>query len=130
MFSGTVGLGLTAILIFKRHTCCRTHFGAARCSAVLLGVAMPRVLCRCWAIRHLGLIGAAGGHHLRHAQRELVRHRGGAGRGSMARGRRCRSALPVPGVIIGIINLTGVAPRTGGHILPSDETSLFGWRWC
>ncbi len=126
LFSGTVGLGLTVILIFG--------------AAVLSGVGSRSLRYLFWVLLAFACAGfvkfgaitfflivallivgillrRTGGDALRLAVAALA---DGA-----------RHALPVAiacalvGVIIGVINLTGVATELGGHIIAIGEKSLF-----
>ena len=125
LFSGTVGLGLTAILIFGaavlggvRSTALRVLFwvllGIACAGFYKFGVGTFFVLTA--LLVALTYIRRTGGDSRAMAVRALV---DGA-----------RHALPVAiacalvGVIIGIINLTGVAAELGGHIIAVGEKSL------
>ena len=126
MFSGTVGLGLTVILIFGaavmsgvKGTPLRVLFwvllGMACAGFVEFGVStffaiIAVLLAMTYVLR-------VGGDARAMAVKALVE---GA-----------RHALPVAiacalvGVIIGIINLTGVAAEMGGHIIAIGRESLF-----
>jgi len=126
MFSGTVGLGLTVILIFGaavmsgvKGTPLRVLFwvllGMACAGFVEFGVStffaiVAVLLAMTYVLR-------VGGDARAMAVKALVE---GA-----------RHALPVAiacalvGVIIGIINLTGVAAEMGGHIIAIGRESLF-----
>ncbi len=126
LFSGTVGLGLTVILIFgaaavrgARSLTLRTLFW------VLLGVA-------CTGFIRFGVITFFVIIALLVALLLMMRTRGDVLRlaiGAMAEG--ARNALPVAvacalvGVIIGIINLTGVAAQFGGQVIAIGRDNLF-----
>ncbi|PWW48746.1 TRAP transporter permease [Melaminivora alkalimesophila] len=125
MFSGTVGLALTVILIFGaavisgvRGTALRSLFwvllGFACAGFYWFGVgtfmaitavlvALTYVLRRGGDARQLALTALADG--ARHALPVAI-------------------ACALVGVIIGIINLTGVAAELGGHIIAIGEKSL------
>jgi TRAP transporter 4TM/12TM fusion protein len=125
LFSGTVGLGLTAILIFG--------------AAVLSGVRPNGLRALFWV-----LIGLACGAFFRFGVGTFfvliavlvvltfVRRTGGDARrlGLAALVDGARHALPVAiacalvGVIIGVINLTGVAAEMGGYIIAIGEKNL------
>ncbi|TNF62055.1 MAG: TRAP transporter permease [Burkholderiales bacterium] len=126
LFSGTVGLGLTVILIFGaavmtgvRGLALRGLFwvllGFACAGFLQFGVATFFVVTL--VLIALTYIRRVGGDTRRLAVRALVE---GA-----------RHALPVAiacalvGVIIGTINLTGVAAEMGGHIIAIGRESLF-----
>lgn len=126
MFSGTVGLGLTVILIFGaavmsgvKGTNLRVLFwvllgmacaGFLEFGVITFFVIIAFLLAMTYVLR-------VGGDTRTLAMNALV---GGA-----------RHALPVAiacalvGVIIGIINLTGVAAEMGGHIIAVGRESLF-----
>ena len=126
LFSGTVGLGLTAVLIFGaavisgvKGTPLRVLFwvllGFACAGFFQFGVGTFFVLVA--LLVAVTYIFRTGGDARQLALRALV---DGA-----------RHALPVAiacalvGVIIGVINLTGVAAELGGHIIAVGEKSLF-----
>jgi TRAP transporter 4TM/12TM fusion protein len=126
LFSGSVGLGLTVILIFG--------------AAVISGVrSMPlRVLF--WVLLGFACSGffqfGVGAFFVLIAALvawTYVRRTGGDARrlAVIALVDGARHALPVAiacalvGVIIGMINLTGVAAELGGHIIAVGENSLF-----
>ncbi len=126
MFSGTVGLALTVILIFGaavasgvQGTALRTLFW------VLLGFA-------CAGFFYFG-VGTFIVVTLVLVALTYIRRTGGNARrlalAALADG--ARHALPVAiacalvGVIIGVINLTGVAAELGGRIILIGEKSLF-----
>ncbi|MFM2074198.1 MAG: hypothetical protein RJB34_503 [Pseudomonadota bacterium] len=126
MFSGTVGLGLTVILIFgaavmsgiKGHGL-RVLFwvllGMACAGFVEFGVStFIAIIVLLLALTYVMRVGAD-------ARATAVR--------ALVEG--ARHALPVAiacalvGVIIGVINLTGVAAEMGGHIIAIGRESLF-----
>lgn len=126
MFSGTVGLGLTVILIFGaavmggvKGTPLRVLFwvllGMACAGFVEFGVSTFIAIIA--VLLALTYVLRVGGDARTTALKALVE---GA-----------RHALPVAiacalvGVIIGIINLTGVAAEMGGHIIAVGRESLF-----
>ncbi len=126
MFSGTVGLGLTVILIFGaavmngvKGTPLRVLFwvllGMACAGFVEFGVSTFFAIIA--LLLALTYVLRVGGDARATAVRALVE---GA-----------RHALPVAiacalvGVIIGVINLTGVAAEMGGHIIAIGRESLF-----
>ena len=126
LFSGTIGLALTVVLIF----------GAALLSGVrklplrvlfwvLLGIA-------CAGFLEFGVITFFVVTAVLVALMHLRRTGGDAMRLAVqALAEGARHALPVAiactlvGVIIGVINLTGVAAEFGGHIIAIGEKSLF-----
>jgi len=126
MFSGTVGLGLTVILIFGAAVISGVKGSALRVLFwVLLGMACAGFV-EFGVITFFAIIGVllaltfalrVGADARTLAVKALVE---GA-----------RHALPVAiacalvGVIIGVINLTGVAAETGGHIIAIGRESLF-----
>ncbi|MFA5520823.1 MAG: TRAP transporter permease [Castellaniella sp.] len=126
LFSGTVGLGLTVILIFgaaairgATNNTLRTLFW------VLLGIA-------CTGFIQFGVIVFFAIIAVLVAVLLMMRSRGDVLRlaiGAMAEG--ARHALPVAvacalvGVIIGIINLTGVAAQFGGQVIAIGRDNLF-----
>ena len=114
LFSGTVGLGLTVILIFGAAVLTGVK-GLACAGFFEFGVGTFFVLTAVLvAITYLRRVGAD-------ARALAVT--------SLVDG--ARHALPVAiacalvGVIIGIINLTGVAAELGGHIIAIGRNSLF-----
>jgi TRAP transporter 4TM/12TM fusion protein len=126
LFSGTVGLGLTAILIFG--------------AAVLTGVKSLALRGLFWVLLGLACSGffqfGVGAFFVLVAVLIALTYARRVG----ADARRlavtalvdgARHALPVAiacalvGVIIGMINLTGVAAELGGHIIAIGEKSLF-----
>lgn len=126
MFSGTVGLGLTAILIFGAAVMSGVKGNTLRVLFwVLLGMAcagfvefgVSTFLAIIAVLLVLTYVLRVGGDARAMAVKALVE---GA-----------RHALPVAiacalvGVIIGIINLTGVAAEMGGHIIAIGRDSLF-----
>ena len=126
LFSGTVGLALTVILIFGaaviggvKGTPLRTLFW------VLLGIA-------CAGFLEFGVI-AFFVVTLVLVALSFIRNTGGDARklAIQALVDGARHALPVAiacalvGVIIGVINLTGVAAELGGHIIAIGRESLF-----
>jgi TRAP transporter 4TM/12TM fusion protein len=126
MFSGTVGLGLTVILIFGAAVISGVKGNTLRVLFwVLLGMACAGFV-EFGVITFFAIIGVllaltfalrVGADARTLAVKALVE---GA-----------RHALPVAiacalvGVIIGIINLTGVAAEMGGHIIAIGRDSLF-----
>ncbi|MBP6316625.1 MAG: TRAP transporter permease [Rubrivivax sp.] len=126
LFSGTIGLALTVVLIF----------GAALLSGVrklplrvlfwvLLGIA-------CAGFLEFGVMTFFVVTAVLVALMHLRRTGGDAMRLAVqALAEGARHALPVAiactlvGVIIGVINLTGVAAEFGGHIIAIGEKSLF-----
>jgi len=126
LFSGTVGLALTVVLIFG--------------AAVLTGVSSLALRGLFWALLGLACAGffqfGVGTFFVVVAilvALTLIRRVGGDARklaiSAMVDG--ARHALPVAiacalvGVIIGMINLTGVAAELGGRIIAVGESSLF-----
>lgn len=126
LFSGTVGLALTVVLIFG--------------AAVLTGVRQFVLRGLFWVLLGLACAGffqfGVGTFFVVIAVLVVLtylRHVGADARqlalSAMADG--ARHALPVAiacalvGVIIGIINLTGVAAELGGHIIAVGENNLF-----
>src|SRR5699024_2193433 len=126
LFSGTVGLGLTVILIFGaaliqgvKGRALRYLFwillGIACAGFVRFGVTDFFVVSGVLALALLWL------RHGRQALKLAVK--------ALAEG--ARNALPVAvacalvGVIIGIINLTGVAAAFGGQVIAIGENNLF-----
>ncbi|MCX8098212.1 MAG: TRAP transporter permease [Casimicrobiaceae bacterium] len=126
LFSGTVGLALTAILIFGvavaaglRGTLLRVLFWVAlglACAAFLKAGVLAFIITIALLVA-LSWLSSAGANTRRLALRALVE---GA-----------RQALPVAiacalvGVIIGVINLTGVAAELGGYVIGIGKHSLF-----
>ncbi len=126
MFSGTVGLALTVVLIFGAAVTSGVRGTALRgLFWVLLGFA-------CAGFFYFG-VGTFIVVTLLLVALTYIRRTGGDARrlalSAMADG--ARHALPVAiacalvGVIIGIINLTGVAAELGGRIILIGEKSLF-----
>lgn len=126
MFSGTVGLGLTVILIFGAAVVSGVKGNPLRVLFwVLLGMA-------CAGFVEFGVITFFAIIALLLVLTYVMRV-GGDARSlavkAMVEG--ARHALPVAiacalvGVIIGIINLTGVAAEMGGHIIAIGRESLF-----
>ncbi len=126
LFSGTVGLGLTVILIF----------GAAVISGVkalaLRGLAWVLLGFACAGFFQFGVGTFFVVSALLVALTYLFK-RGGDARALALKALvdGARHALPVAiacalvGVIIGVINLTGVAAELGGHIIAIGRESLF-----
>jgi len=126
LFSGTVGLGLTVILIFGAAVLSGVRNAPLRyLSWVLLGFA-------CAGFLEFGVITffvipaiLIALVYITRAKRDALRLAVTA----LADG--ARHALPVAiacalvGVIIGVINLTGVAAEIGGRIIMIGENSLF-----
>ena len=126
MFSGTVGLGLTVILIFGAAVMGGVQGNTLRVLFwVLLGMAcagfvefgVSTFIAIIAVLLALTYVLRVGGDARTMALKALVE---GA-----------RHALPVAiacalvGVIIGVINLTGVAAEMGGHIIAIGRDSLF-----
>jgi TRAP transporter 4TM/12TM fusion protein len=126
LFSGTVGLGLTVILIFG--------------AAVLTGVKGLGLRLLFWVLLGFACAGffkfGVGVFFVIAAllvALTYIRKTGGDARelAVQALANGARHALPVAiacalvGVIIGMINLTGVAAELGGHIIAVGEKSLF-----
>ena len=126
LFSGTVGLGLTAILIFG--------------AAVLTGVKSLALRGLFWALLGIACSGffqfGVGAFFVLIALLVALTYarRVGADARQLAITALvdgARHALPVAiacalvGVIIGVINLTGVAAELGGHIIAIGKESLF-----
>jgi TRAP transporter 4TM/12TM fusion protein len=126
LFSGTVGLGLTAVLIF----------GAAVISGVK-GLALRALF---WVLLGFACAGffqfGVGTFFVLVALLVAVTYIRRTGANARQLAVRAlvdgaRHALPVAiacalvGVIIGVINLTGVAAELGGHIIAIGEKSLF-----
>ena len=126
LFSGTVGLALTVVLIFGAAVMTGVHGRALRALFwVLLGLACAGffqfgvgtffgVVAVLVAISYIRRVGADTRKVALQAMVDGARH-----------------ALPVAvacalvGVIIGMINLTGVAAELGGRIISVGESSLF-----
>ena len=126
LFSGTVGLGLTAILIFGAATISGASNNTMRYLFwVLLGLACTGFLAF-GVISFFVIIAVLIALLLMRKQREPVLKEA---LNSLADG--ARHALPVAvacalvGVIIGIINLTGVAAEFGGQVIAIGEDNLF-----
>lgn len=126
LFSGTVGLALTVILIFGAAVIGGVQGGALRVLFwVLLGFA-------CAGFLQFGVI-AFFVIILTLVALTYIRHVGGDARALAIKALvdGARHALPVAiacalvGVIIGVINLTGVAAELGGHIIAIGRESLF-----
>lgn len=126
LFSGTVGLGLTAILIFG--------------AAVISGVKRTPLRVLAWVLLGLACSGffkfGVGAFFVLIAllvALTFIRHTGADARQLAVKALvdGARHALPVAiacalvGVIIGMINLTGVAAELGGRIIAVGEESLF-----
>ncbi|MCJ7798968.1 MAG: TRAP transporter fused permease subunit, partial [Polaromonas sp.] len=126
LFSGTVGLGLTVILIFG--------------AALLTGVKGLALRALFWVLLGFACAGffefGVGTFFVIAAllvALTYIRRTGGDARelALQALVNGARHALPVAiacalvGVIIGVINLTGVAAELGGHIIAVGEKSLF-----
>jgi TRAP transporter 4TM/12TM fusion protein len=126
LFSGTVGLGLTVILIFG--------------AAVLTGVKGFALRALFWVLLGFACAGffefGVGTFFVIAAllvALTYIRRTGGDARqlALLALVNGARHALPVAiacalvGVIIGVINLTGVAAEIGGQIIAVGEKSLF-----
>ena len=126
LFSGTVGLGLTVILIFG--------------AAVMTGVKGLPLRVLFWVLLGFACAGffefGVGTFFVIAAllvALTYIRHTGGDARqmALQALVNGARHALPVAiacalvGVIIGVINLTGVAAEIGGQIIAVGEKSLF-----
>ncbi len=126
LFSGTVGLGLTVILIFG--------------AAVLTGVKGLPLRILFWVLLGFACAGffefGVGTFFVIAAllvALTYIRRTGADARqmALLALVNGARHALPVAiacalvGVIIGVINLTGVAAELGGHIIAVGEKSLF-----
>src|SRR5699024_3893602 len=126
LFSGTVGLGLTVILIFGAAVISGVSQGILRYLFwILLGIA-------CTGFIEFGVITFFAIITLLALVLLIQRQREGVLRlaiEAMAEG--ARHALPVAvacalvGVIIGIINLTGVATLFGGQVIALGEDNLF-----
>jgi TRAP transporter 4TM/12TM fusion protein len=126
LFSGTIGLGLTVILIFGSAVIKGAHSLAVRYLFwVLLGFACAGflefgVMAFFAIISLLAAILLARRHGIDTIRLAIA---------SLAEG--ARNALPVAtacalvGVIIGIINLTGVAAAFGGQVIAIGENNLF-----
>ena len=126
LFSGTVGLGLTVILIFG--------------AAVMTGVKGMALRGLFWVLLGLASAGffefGVGTFFVVAAVLvaiTYIRRVGGDARALAVKAlvEGARHALPVAiacalvGVIIGVINLTGVAAELGGHIIAIGRESLF-----
>ena len=126
LFSGTVGLGLTVILIFG--------------AAVMSGVKGTALRALFWVLLGLASAGffefGVGTFFVVAAvlvALTFIRRVGGDARALAVKAlvEGARHALPVAiacalvGVIIGVINLTGVAAELGGHIIAIGRESLF-----
>jgi len=126
LFSGTVGLGLTAILIFG--------------AAVISGVKRTPLRALAWVLLGFACAGffqfGVGAFFVIIAlliALSFIRRTGADARrlAVIALMDGARHALPVAiacalvGVIIGMINLTGVAAELGGYIIAVGENSLF-----
>ncbi|MFV0282803.1 MAG: TRAP transporter permease [Castellaniella sp.] len=126
LFSGTIGLGLTVILIFG--------------AAVIQGASQPILRYVFWLLLGIAcagflkfgvtdffvIIAVLGGVLLvRKHGRDALR----LALNSLAEGARnalsVAAACALVGVIIGIINLTGVAAEFGGQVIAIGENSLF-----
>lgn len=126
LFSGTVGLGLTVVLIFGAAVLTGVESRALRTLFwVLLGFACAGFV-QFGVITFFAVVAVL-------VVLTYVRRTGADARklamSALAEG--AMHALPVAiacalvGVIIGIINLTGVAAELGGHIIAIGEKSLF-----
>jgi TRAP transporter 4TM/12TM fusion protein len=126
LFSGTVGLGLTVVLIFG--------------AAVLTGVKAPALRALFWVLLGFACAGffqfGVGTFFVITALLVALTYARRTGADARHLALRAlvdgaRHALPVAiacalvGVIIGVINLTGVAAELGGHIIAVGEKSLF-----
>ena len=126
LFSGTVGLGLTVILIFG--------------AAVISGVKAPALRGLAWVLLGFACAGffqfGVGTFFVVSATLialTFILRTGGDARALAVKALvdGARHALPVAiacalvGVIIGVINLTGVAAELGGHIIAIGRESLF-----
>lgn len=126
LFSGTVGLGLTVILIFGAAIISGVGSNTQRYIFwVLLGFA-------CTGFAKFGVVTFFSIIMVLIAVMLFMRNQGDVLKlaiGAMAEG--ARHALPVAvacalvGVIIGIINLTGVAAQFGGQVIAIGEDNLF-----
>lgn len=127
LFSGTVGLGLTAILIFGAAVIQGVSNTALRYIFwILLGIA-------CLGFKEFGVSAFFAIIAFLVVVLKLKRDGSGSAIGealqSMAEG--ARHALPVAvacalvGIIIGIINLTGVAAEFGGQVIAIGRDNLF-----
>jgi TRAP transporter 4TM/12TM fusion protein len=126
LFSGTVGLGLTVILIFGAAVFSGIRGSALRALAwVLLGFA-------CAGFFQFG-VGTFFVLSTLLVALTYITRRGGDARVQAVKALvdGARHALPVAiacalvGVIIGVINLTGVAAEMGGYIIAIGRESLF-----
>jgi TRAP transporter 4TM/12TM fusion protein len=126
LFSGTVGLGLTVILIFGAAVFSGIRGTSLRALAwVLLGFA-------CAGFYQFG-VGTFFVLSALLVALTYITRRGGDARGLAVKALvdGARHALPVAiacalvGVIIGVINLTGVAAEMGGYIIAIGRESLF-----
>ena len=126
MFSGTVGLGLTVILIFGAAVMSGVQGPALRVLFwVLLGMACAGFV-EFGVATFIAIIGVL-------LALTFVLRVGADARAMAVKAlvEGARHALPVAiacalvGVIIGIINLTGVAAEMGGHIIAIGRDSLF-----
>lgn len=126
LFSGTVGLGLTVILIFGAAVISGVSKNVLRYLFwILLGLACTGFI-KFGVITFFAIIALL-------VAVLLMRRTGGdvlrLAIGAMAEG--ARHALPVAvacalvGVIIGIINLTGVAAQFGGQVIAIGQDNLF-----
>ena len=126
LFSGSVGLGLTVILIFG--------------AAVISGVKAPALRGLAWVLLGFACAGffqfGVGTFFVVSAlliALTFILRTGGDARALAVKALvdGARHALPVAiacalvGVIIGVINLTGVAAELGGHIIAIGRESLF-----
>lgn len=126
LFSGTVGLALTVILIFGAAVISGASSTAIRYMFwVLLGIA-------CTGFVQFGVITFFAITALLVAMLLFRRNNGGVLKMAIqALADGARHALPVAiacalvGVIIGIINLTGVAAEFGGQVIAIGEDNLF-----
>lgn len=126
LFSGTIGLGLTVILIFGAAVIKGTSSMALRYLFwVLLAIACSGFIK--FGVTDFFVVVAALAAvllFLKHGRKTLI-----FARDAMADG--ARNALSVAiacalvGVIIGIINLTGVAATFGGQVIAIGENNLF-----
>lgn len=126
LFSGTVGLGLTVILIFGSATIAGVSNRAIQYLFwVLLGLACAGFL-QFGVISFFVIIAVLAAVLLMRKRPEPVLNEALV---SLADG--ARHALPVAiacalvGVIIGIINLTGVAAEFGGQVIAIGQDNLF-----
>lgn len=126
LFSGTVGLGLTVILIFGSATIAGVSSRAIQYLFwVLLGLACAGFI-QFGVITFFVIVAVLGAVLLMRKRPEPVLKEA---LNSLADG--ARHALPVAiacalvGVIIGIINLTGVAAEFGGQVIAIGQDNLF-----